>query len=292
MKHAKWILPLTFLALVGCSKKSKTPETAVPGSTPAARKPVSADNKGDVKTRPAARHPAPRAQTDKTTPSGAHPRVIMKTSMGDIVIELYPDKAPISVKNFLRYVDEKFYDGTIFHRVIKNFMIQGGGFTPDFKKKPTHEPIKNEADNGLKNERGTIAMARTMALDSATAQFYINVKDNPGLDHRGNDPRHFGYCVFGKVVKGMDVADKIRNVATGAKGPFTRDCPLQTVTILSVRRLPSGSNAIKAQAAKTETATANSAAAADKKAPRTRAATSAKIKPRKAIARTASPKAR
>ncbi len=239
MKKTGWILPLALLAMAGCSKNSKTTDTAVPGSKPTAETRPAAR----PQTRPAA--PAARNQpapARKVVATGNNPKVIMKTSMGDIVVELYPDKAPISVKNFLRYVDEKFYDGTIFHRVIKTFVIQGGGFTPDFKKKPTHEPIKNEADNGLKNLRGTIAMARTMALDSATAQFYINVKDNAGLDHRGPGPRAFGYAVFGKVVKGMDVVDKIRNVATGPKGPFPRDCPLQTVTILSVRRVAAGAS--------------------------------------------------
>jgi cyclophilin family peptidyl-prolyl cis-trans isomerase len=173
-----------------------------------------------------------------------NPVVVMTTSLGRMEIELYPDKAPETVKNFLRYVDEGFYDGTIFHRVISNFMIQGGGFTPDFKQKETHEPIKNEAGNGLKNVRGTIAMARTMVVDSATAQFFINVVDNPFLDHKDNTPRGYGYAVFGKVISGMDVADKIRNVKTGARGPFPKDVPLETVLIESVRR--------KAPAAKTE----------------------------------------
>src|SRR6516162_6660493 len=146
-----------------------------------------------------------------------NPVVIMKTSMGDIEIELYPKKAPITVKNFLGYVDDKFYDNTIFHRVMgkentedqKDYMIQGGGFTKDRKEKKTKESIKNEADNGLSNKRGTIAMARTNNPNSATAQFFINVKDNPPLNaKRGAD----GYAVFGKVIEGMDVVDKIKEV--------------------------------------------------------------------------------
>ena len=171
-----------------------------------------------------------------TSGSSVRPKVLIKTSMGDIVLQLNEKKAPITVKNFLRYVDEGFYDSTIFHRIISNFMIQGGGFTPDFKKKDTHEPITNEADNGLKNLRYTVAMARTPAVDSATAQFFINVKDNPNLDHKGPGPR-FGYAVFGKVVEGMDVVEKIRNVRTGAKGPFAQNCPQETVLIKKVSLL-------------------------------------------------------
>ena len=141
--------------------------------------------------------------------SAANPVVVMDTSLGTIKIELEPEKAPITVKNFLQYVDDKFYDGTIFHRVINGFMIQGGGFEPGMKQKKTREAIKNEGGNGLSNKRGTIAMARTPDLNSATAQFYINVKDNPGLDNPESP-----YCVFGKVIEGMDVVDKIKKVET------------------------------------------------------------------------------
>ncbi len=162
---------------------------------------------------------------------GENARVIMKTSKGDIKIELYADKAPISVKNFLSYVDDKFYDGTIFHRVIKDFMIQGGGFTADMNQKATKGQIKNEAQNGLKNERGTVAMARTGVIDSATSQFFINTVDNAFLNFSSPDARGFGYCVFGKVVEGMDVVDLIRAVPTGAQ-----DVPNETVKILEVRR--------------------------------------------------------
>jgi peptidyl-prolyl cis-trans isomerase A (cyclophilin A) len=161
---------------------------------------------------------------------GGNPVVIMSTSLGDIQIELYPDKASETVKNFLSYVNDKYYDGTVFHRVIPNFMIQGGSFTPDMKQKPTKAAIKNEADNGLKNDTGTIAMARTSVVDSATSQFFINLVDNDFLNHGARD---FGYAVFGKVVQGMDVVRKISEVKTGNRGPF-QDVPLEPVVIKSV----------------------------------------------------------
>lgn len=169
-----------------------------------------------------------------TTPLFAAPvQVEMKTSMGTINLELYPDKAPETVANFLRYVDESFYDATIFHRVINNFMIQGGGFNAvPMEKKVTHDPIKNEAKNGLKNLRGTIAMARTSMPHSATSQFFINHRDNDFLDYPGRDG--WGYCVFGKVTSGMEVVDKIATTPTGAKA---RDLPNKTVLIESVRRV-------------------------------------------------------
>jgi cyclophilin family peptidyl-prolyl cis-trans isomerase len=169
--------------------------------------------------------------------------VVMETSMGTIKIELFDDKAPITVKNFLSYVDDKFYDGTIFHRVISNFMVQGGGFTSkEHKEKKTKEPIKNEA--GLANERGTIAMARTPDPDSASAQFFINVVDNKGLNKGANPDDPAGYCVFGKVTEGMDVVNKIKAVKTGvatlvAKGDRqlrSRDVPVEDVVIKSVKR--------------------------------------------------------
>jgi len=163
-----------------------------------------------------------------------NPRVKLSTNHGDMVIELNAEKAPKTVENFLNYVNSGFYDGTIFHRVISNFMIQGGGFTKNFKKKPTSAPIKNEANNGLSNARGTIAMARTSDPHSATGQFFINVVDNNFLDYRSATMRGWGYAVFGKVIEGMDVADKIRNVKTGAAGPFSRDVPKETVEIVSV----------------------------------------------------------
>ncbi len=158
----------------------------------------------------------------------ANPQVVMKTSKGDIVIELDAVRAPVTVKNFLSYVDAKFYDGTIFHRVISGFMIQGGGLTPDFQEKKANPPIKNEAGNGLKNSRGSIAMARMQDLNSATCQFYINHVDNPNLDT-------MKYAVFGKVVKGLDVVDAIASVPTGTIRGYA-DAPRQPITIVSVRR--------------------------------------------------------
>jgi peptidyl-prolyl cis-trans isomerase B (cyclophilin B) len=160
-----------------------------------------------------------------------HPRVKLQTNMGDILLELDKEKAPITVENFLKYVNSGHYEGTIFHRVISNFMIQGGGYTANYKEKGRGEPIRNEANNGLTNARGTIAMARTSDPHSATTQFFINVVDNPFLNHRSQTSRGWGYTVFGKVVEGMDVADKIRRTATGSGGPFGRDVPQVTVLI-------------------------------------------------------------
>jgi len=162
-----------------------------------------------------------------------NPRVLLKTSMGDIVLELDKTKAPVTVDNFLKYVNEGFYNGTIFHRVIDGFMIQGGGYTRDYQKKPTRAPIQNEANNGLKNMRGTIAMARTSDPNSATAQFFINVVNNNFLDFRAPSGQDWGYAVFGQVVEGMDVVDKIRKTPTGAGGPFPRDVPRTPVVIQS-----------------------------------------------------------
>ncbi len=164
-------------------------------------------------------------------------KVRLETNVGNIVLELNPDKAPKTVENFLKYVDSGFYNGTIFHRVINDFMIQGGGFTDQYVSKPTQLPIMNEAENGLKNLRGTIAMARTFDPHSATAQFFINVKDNDFLDHTDNTPRGWGYCVFGKVVQGMDVVDTIKQVPTGAGGPFRSDAPTKLIIIKQLVRV-------------------------------------------------------
>ena len=159
----------------------------------------------------------------------------MQTSEGDIYLKLYDEKAPKSVNNFISYVNDDFYDGTIFHRVISTFMIQGGGFTEDLKRKPIRAPIKNEADNGLKNDRGTIAMARLSDPHSATAQFFINVQDNNALNFTGKQNTiTWGYAVFGEVVQGMDVVDEIRFKETGAKSPFDKDAPLENVVIEQV----------------------------------------------------------
>ena len=159
-----------------------------------------------------------------------NPNVLLDTTEGEILIELYPDKAPETVANFLKYVDEGFYKNTIFHRVIKGFMIQGGGLTLKMEEKPTNTPVKNEADNGLKNDRGTIAMARTMDPHSATAQFFINLVDNTAPTVQG-----WGYCVFGKVVDGMDVVDKIGKTKTGTRPPYD-DVPLDSVLINEASR--------------------------------------------------------
>ncbi|MEZ5583845.1 MAG: peptidylprolyl isomerase [Candidatus Competibacteraceae bacterium] len=156
----------------------------------------------------------------------------METNFGPIVLELDEEKAPQTVDNFLQYARDGFYEGTIFHRVIDNFMIQGGGFSADYRKKPTRDPIANEANNGLKNVRGSIAMARTSDPHSATAQFFINVTDNAFLDYPGRDG--WGYTVFGKVTEGMDVVDKIRQVPTGSGGPFAKDVPQNAVIIEQV----------------------------------------------------------
>jgi len=163
-----------------------------------------------------------------------NPQVVMETSMGIVKIELFKDKAPISVRNFLSYVKDAYYDGTIFHRVIKNFMVQGGGMDVNMNPKKTKFAIKNEATNGLKNVRGTLAMARTSVVDSATSQFFINVVDNAFLDHSGKTPDRFGYAVFAQVIEGMDVVDAIREVKTGNKAGH-QDVPVEPVFINSIR---------------------------------------------------------
>ncbi len=164
-----------------------------------------------------------------------NPVVQIETSMGNIKIELFADKAPITVKNYLHYVEKQYYDGTLFHRVIPNFMIQGGGINPDMSPKPTDKPIKNESGNGLKNSRGTIAMARTNLPNSATAQFFINVRDNRKLDP-DRSPDGWGYCVFGKVIEGMDVVDKIKDVPTAMVDEH-KDVPKEHVIIKSIRKI-------------------------------------------------------
>lgn len=182
------------------------------------------------------------AQTEAAAPAGeapaekaANPQVLIKTSLGDITVELDAQKAPKSVENFLQYTKDGFYDGTIFHRVIGNFMIQGGGFTPDLRQKPTRASIQNEAKNGLSNRRGTIAMARTPDPNSATAQFFINVVDNRMLDYVSDERAEtWGYAVFGKVTGGMDVVDKIKATPTGPKGPFRSDVPTTDIVIEKV----------------------------------------------------------
>jgi peptidyl-prolyl cis-trans isomerase B (cyclophilin B) len=171
------------------------------------------------------------------TPAPGNPVAVISTSLGDITVELFKDKAPVSVENFLGYVSDHFYEGTIFHRVVKNFMIQGGGYTPQFVEKATRDPIQNEATNGLRNLRGTLAMARRSSLRSATSQFYINVADNRDLDHTGFTPRDFGYAVFGRVLSGMDVVDRIASVATHTAADMD-DVPVEAVMIKGIRELP------------------------------------------------------
>ena len=167
--------------------------------------------------------------SDQASSITSNPQLQISTNLGDIKIELFAQKAPISVNNFLEYVDSGFYEGTVFHRIIADFMVQGGGFTTDMKRKATSPSIVNEADNGLKNKRGTLAMARTSVINSATSQFFINVKDNTWLNH---NPRNFGYAVFGKVTAGMEIVDKLSKVTTGAQ-----DRPISPIIIRSINRL-------------------------------------------------------
>jgi peptidyl-prolyl cis-trans isomerase B (cyclophilin B) len=185
---------------------------------------------GVLVSSPRAEEKAPDA---KETKAVKNPIVVIKTSKGEIEAELFADKAPISVQNFVTYAKAGHYDGTIFHRVIPNFMVQGGGLTPDMNQKPTRDPIKNEADNGLKNKAGTLAMARTGVVDSATSQFFINTVDNEFLDHKSKTPQGYGYAVFGTVTKGMDIVKAIEKVKTGSKGMF-QDVPVEAVMIEKV----------------------------------------------------------
>lgn len=179
--------------------------------------------------------PVPSTSQDQTPqPAPGNPTAVISTSLGDITVELYKDRAPISTENFLSYATQGFYAGTIFHRVIPGFMIQGGGFTPDMVEKPTRPPIANEAANGLSNVRGTLAMARTRALRSATSEFFVNVSDNRAkLDHHGYSIDDFGYAVFGRVLSGMDICDKIAAVKTRSIGPYD-DVPVEPVVIKGV----------------------------------------------------------
>lgn len=170
-----------------------------------------------------------------TTAYAANPQVEIKTNFGTIVLELYPDKAPKTVRNFLSYVKDGYYTGTVFHRVIPGFMIQGGGFDKTLGQKPARQPVENEAANGLRNEIGTVAMARTSDPHSASAQFFINVANNAFLNHTAPTPQGYGYTVFGKVVKGMEIVNKIADAPTGPAGPFPSDVPKVTVVIEEVR---------------------------------------------------------
>jgi cyclophilin family peptidyl-prolyl cis-trans isomerase len=207
----------------GCKGKQSTEGKTEQVSEPAA-----------AVTDEAAAAAVPQAPVE--TPAAANPQVVIATSMGDIKVELFADKAPVTVKNFLSYADKGTYDGTIFHRVILGFMIQGGGMEPGLKEKQPDPPIRNEARSDLPNVRGTIAMARTDVVDSATSQFFINQVDNAKLDHGDDTVLGFGYCVFGKVIEGMDVVDTIASVATTTVGPF-ENVPKDDVLIKSVKRI-------------------------------------------------------
>lgn len=158
-------------------------------------------------------------------------KVKFTTTLGEIVIELDDEKAPISTQNMIEYIEAEHYNGLLFHRVIDGFMVQGGGYDNELKKRTTRDPIENEGKNGLKNVKGSVAMARTPDINSATSQFFVNVVDNPFLDHKDETPEGYGYAVIGKVVEGMETVDKIRAVKTGAKGPFSKDCPLEDIAI-------------------------------------------------------------
>ena len=220
LKRALLLIALSMPAFALAQTEPAKPAPKAPAKTapakPAAAKPKAADA-------------APAADFAKAPVAS---KVLIKTSLGDMTVELYPDKSPKSVENFLTYVNAGFYDGTIFHRVIDNFMIQGGGFTRELRQKPTRPAIANEAKNGLSNTRGTLAMARTGDPNSATAQFFINVVDNPRLDFTSEaNGATWGYTVFGKVVSGLDVVDKIKAVPTGPQGPFKSDVPTTPVVI-------------------------------------------------------------
>ena len=217
-------LSLALVLAIGCGNGQKAEEKKASIEAELSEKSVPAETVTEINS------------TTTKESNVSNPTYRMTTTLGEMIIELDSEKAPLSAANFDSYVQKGHYDGTIFHRVISNFMIQGGGFDSDMNQKPTDAQIENEAANGLKNLRGTLAMARTGAVHSATSQFFINVVDNAFLDYRGPDPRTFGYCVFGKVIEGMDVVDKIRNVKTGTKARF-QDVPEETVKIIKVEAL-------------------------------------------------------
>jgi cyclophilin family peptidyl-prolyl cis-trans isomerase len=215
------------LFLGACSQAPQQQQTQEPAPASGAAAPTSSEPASSASTAASQARPAAAPSTDlSASPGGGNPVVELYTNKGLITVELDAEKAPVSTKNFVQYVTSGFYDGTVFHRVIPNFMIQGGGMTPDLTEKPTRDPIVNEGQNGLKNVRGTIAMARTDDLNSATAQFFVNLVDNAALDY----PHNGGYAVFGKVTSGMDVVDAIAKVPTGTRGMYD-DVPTEVVTI-------------------------------------------------------------
>ncbi len=225
---------LVVLSLPGCKKHKEAGATA---GTPAV---ANASTNGEKKQKENGPMPQPsQAEMNAPVALQAGPRVALHTNMGDIVIELYPDKAPRTVENFLTYAKEGFYNGTVFHRVIDDLLIQGGAYTVDLQKKPAHPPIPSEANNGLSNQRGTIVAARGRTRASATSEFFINLVDNPRFDYTSDaDDTTWGYTVFGKVVEGMNVVDKIRLVKTQPQGKFSSDVPATPVTIERVDVLP------------------------------------------------------
>jgi cyclophilin family peptidyl-prolyl cis-trans isomerase len=221
LMRSKWMFAaLGLMVTMGCGGGSPPPPAEEPKAAPAPPAPSEEE--------PAAR-PAPSS-------TGTNPMVEMRTSLGTMKIELHPDKAPKTVENFLQYAREGFYDGTVFHRVISGFMIQGGGFTPDMSEKETRAPIENEASNGLKNVRGSLAMARTGDPHSASSQFFINTVDNPFLNFTAETVQGYGYAVFGQVVEGLETLDAIKKVSTGSRGGYD-DVPVDPVVIESVRVL-------------------------------------------------------
>ncbi len=237
-RKSLYLFPLLFalLMLASCSKQEAPPETAEPETESMPELEIPSETEVPPETEPEP-EPMPEPKATVPEPSGT-PQVTMVTSMGAIVIELNPERAPETVSNFLRYVDEKFYDNTIFHRVMPNFMIQGGGMIADMSEKPTHSPIKNESGNALSNLKYSIAMARTADPHSATAQFYINHVSNRALD-KDQARDSWGYCVFGKVISGKEVVDAIAQVSTGNKGNH-QNVPVSPITIQSARRTAGG----------------------------------------------------
>jgi cyclophilin family peptidyl-prolyl cis-trans isomerase len=233
MRRPSFTVPVAVLSMfVGWMVLLGGAPAAAGFPTPAAFAPAP----GDAQNPPAGTKvvQAPPLQPPPPTPAPGNPTAVIATTFGDITIELFKDRAPVSVENFLQYANDGFYDGTIFHRVVPKFMIQGGGFTPSLAEKPTRAPIQNEATNGVRNTRGTVAMARRQSLRSATSQFYINVADNRMLDHTGYAPMDFGYAVFGRVLAGMEVVDKIAAVATATREGMD-DVPVEPVVITSVK---------------------------------------------------------
>jgi cyclophilin family peptidyl-prolyl cis-trans isomerase len=229
--HAVFALLCLALALSACGKHE-------PGGTNAAG-PTGAAAASATPSRAADGNASVSTETGVPVAVQAGPRVDLHTSMGDIVVELYPDKAPKTVENFLSYAREGYYNGTVFHRVIDDLLIQGGAYTPDMQKKPAHPPIGNEANNGLSNQRGTISAARGRSAASATSEFFINLVDNPRFDFTSDAHEDTsGYTVFGKVISGMNVVDKIRGVKTHPQGKFTSDVPITPVVVDRVEILP------------------------------------------------------